>query len=88
MQKTTTSTKAQRLLTALQSGERLTSSQISKRFSIGNPSAEVSRIRQMGFAVYANRRTAGNNVAVTEYRLGNPSRALIAAGYRALALGV
>lgn len=88
MQRTTTSTKAQRLLTALQSGERLTSSQISKRFSIGNPSAEVSRIRQMGFAVYANRRTAGNNVAVTEYRLGNPSRALIAAGYRALALGV
>jgi len=88
MQRTTTSTKAQRLLTALQSGERLTSSQISKRFSIGNPSAEVSRIRQMGFAVYANRRTAGNNVSVTEYRLGNPSRALIAAGYRALALGV
>ena len=89
MQKTTkTTTKAQRLLTALQSGERLTPSQIAKRFSIGNPSAEVSRIRQMGFAVYANKRVAGNNVEVTEYRLGNPSRELIAAGYRAMALGL
>lgn len=90
MQKTTTTqtTKAQRLLTALQNGERLTPSQIAKRFSIGNPSAEVSRIRQMGFAVYANKRVAGNNVEVTEYRLGNPSRELIAAGYRALALGL
>lgn len=90
MQKTTTqtTTKAQRLLTALQKGERLTPSQIAKRFSIGNPSAEVSRIRQMGFAVYANKRVAGNNVEVTEYRLGNPSRELIAAGYRALALGL
>lgn len=85
---TTTTTKAQRLLTALQSGQRLTASQITKRFSIGNPSAEVSRIRQMGFAVYANQRTAANNVRVTEYRLGTPSRELVAAGYRAMALGL
>ena len=85
---TITTTKAKRLLTALQTGQRMTSSQISKRFSIGNPSAEVSRIRQMGFAVYANKRVAGNNVEITEDRLGNPSRELVAAGYRALAMGV
>ena len=85
---TITTTKAKRLLTALQTGQRMTSRQISKRFSIGNPSAEVSRIRQMGFAVYANKRVAGNNVEITEYRLGNPSRELVAAGYRALAMGV
>ena len=88
MATTITKTKAQRLLTALQAGERMTPSQIQKRFSIGNPSAEVSRIRQMGYAVYANKRVAGNNVEVTEYRLGNPSRELVAAGYRALAMGV
>lgn len=80
--------KTQKLLNALQNGEAMTASQISKRFSIGNPSAEVSRIRQAGFAVYANQRRAGNNVRVTEYRLGTPSRALIAAGYRAMALGL
>ena len=88
MATTITQTKAQRLLTALQAGERMTPSQIQKRFSIGNPSAEVSRIRQMGYAVYANKRVAGNGVAVTEYRHGKPSRKLIAAGYKALAAGL
>ena len=80
--------KTQKLLNALQNGEAMTASQIAKRFSIGNPSAEVSRIRHAGFAVYANQRRAGNGVRVTEYRLGKPSRALIAAGYRAMALGL
>ena len=80
--------KTQKLLNALQNGEAMTASQIAKRFSIGNPSAEVSRIRHAGFAVYANQRKAGNGVRVTEYRLGKPSRALIAAGYRAMALGL
>jgi hypothetical protein len=48
----------------------------------------VSRIRQNGFAVYADQRVAGNGVRVTEYRLGTPSRKLIAAGYRAMQLGL
>jgi len=83
-----TKTKTHKLLTALQAGEVMTASQIAKRFSIGNPSAEVSRIRNAGFVVYANKRTAGNGVVVTEYRTGKASRALIAAGYRALAKGL
>jgi hypothetical protein len=72
----------------LQNGDRVTASQASKRFGIKNVSAEVSRIRQSGFAVYANTRVAGNNVKVTEYRLGTPSRKIVAAGYRAMALGL
>lgn len=80
--------KTQKLLTALQTGQAMTASQIAKRFSIGNPSAEVSRIRHAGYAVYANKRKAGNHVVVTEYRLGKPSRAIVAAGYRAMALGL
>lgn len=81
-------TKTFKLLTALQAGERVSASQASKRFGIQNISAEVSRIRQAGYAVYANRRTAGNHVEVTEYRIGAPSRKLIAAGYKAMALGL
>jgi hypothetical protein len=77
-----------KLMTALQNGEVMTASQIAKRFSIGNPRAEVSRIRHAGVVVYANQRRAGNGVVVTEYRTGKASRALIAAGYRALALGL
>jgi hypothetical protein len=83
-----TKTKTHKLLSALQSGEALTESQIEKRFSIGNARAEVSRIRHAGFAVYTNKRKAGNHMVVTEYRLGKPSRKIIAAGYKAIQLGL
>jgi len=69
-------------------GEKLTASEAKKRFGIGNLSAEATRLRQAGFAIYANKRVAGNGVTVTEYRHGKPSRALIAAGYKAMALGL
>jgi hypothetical protein len=55
---------------------------------VKNLSAEITRIRQNGFAVYTNSRKAGNGVQVTEYVIGKPSRKLVAAGYRALALGL
>jgi hypothetical protein len=83
-----TETKTYKLFSALHSGETVTASQAAKRFGIKNISAEVSRIRQSGFAVYANSRKAGNGVTVTEYAIGKPSRKLIAAGYRAMALGL
>ena len=38
--------------------------------------------------MYADNRVAGNHVRVTEYRLGTPSRKIVAAGYRAMALGL
>jgi len=81
-------TKTYKLFNALHSGETVTASQAAKRFGIKNISAEVSRIRQAGFAVYANTRVAGNGVKVTEYAIGKPSRKIVAAGYKALAMGL
>lgn len=81
-------TKTGKLFTALQAGEKVTASQAEKRFGIKNISAEASRIRQAGYAVYANSRKAGNNVNVTEYELGKPSRRIVALGYKAEALGI
>ena len=69
-------------------GESLTASQIQKRFAIKNPRATVSEIRYAGFPIYANTRKAGNGVRVTEYRHGKASRALVAAGYKAIAMGI
>jgi hypothetical protein len=80
-------TKTFRVFSALQNGEALTESK-ARKMGIGNLSAEVSRIREHGFAVYANSRTAGNGVKVTEYVLGRPSRRLVAAGYKAIAAGL
>ncbi len=81
-------TKTFKLFNAMLNGEAVTPAQAEKRFGIKNISAEVSRIRQNGYAVYANKRTAGNNVEVTEYVIGKPSRKLVAAGYKAMALGL
>jgi hypothetical protein len=81
-------TKTGKIFSALQAGEKLTASQASKRFGVKNLSAEASRIRQAGYAVYANSRLAGNGVTVTEYELGMPSRQIVALGYKAKSLGI
>ena len=81
-------TKTYKVFSALQAGETLTPAQAQHRFGVKNLSAEVSRVRQAGFCVYANQRIAGNGVKVTEYQIGKPSRKLIAAGYKAMALGL
>jgi hypothetical protein len=76
-----------KVFSVLQEGRTLTASQ-AKKMGVGNLSAEVSRIRQHGFAIYANSRKAGNGVNVTEYVLGKPSRKIVAAGYKAIAAGL
>ena len=81
-------TKTYKLFNALYNGEAVSASQAEKRFGIKNMSAEVSRIRQSGYAVYGNQRVAGNGVKVTEYVIGKPSRAIVAAGYKAMSLGL
>ena len=81
-----TETKTQRLVEALKNGEELTAKQIAARFGIANPTATVSDLRlRHGYAVYANRKTDTKGRVSTKYRIGNPSRAVVAAGYRALA---
>ena len=80
-------TKTYRVLQALQSGQSLSESK-ARKMGVGNLRAEVSRIRNHGFCVYANTRKAGNGVSVTEYQIGKPSRRLIAAGYKAIAAGL
>ena len=83
-----TETKTHKLFTALINGEKLTPAQIQKRFNIKNVSAEVSRVRQSGYAVYANQHYSNNGKTVTRYELGLPSRTIVAAGYRALSMGL
>ena len=81
-------TKTFKLFNALYQGQKVTASEASKRFGIKNIAAEASRIRQNGYAVYANTRTAGNGVTVTEYEMGKPSREIVALGYKAKSLGI
>ena len=81
-------TKTYKLFHALYNGEKVTGAQALKRFGIKNIAAEASRIRQSGYAIYSKTRTAGNGTVVTEYEMGNPSREIVALGYKAKALGI
>ena len=81
-----TVTKQARLLEAFRNGEELTAKQIAARFGIANPTATVSDLRFAGFSVYANQHTDTKGRVSTKYRLGTPSRAVVAAGYRALSM--
>ena len=81
-------TKTFKLQKAMMDGEVFTASEARKRFGIKNISAEVSRIRQNGYAVYSKTRKAGNGVQVREYQLGEASRELVALAYKAKALGI
>ena len=81
--KTVVASQADRVLAALQAGEELTAKQIRARFSAKNPHDVVRQVRRQGYAVYANTRTNSKGDTKTFYRLGTPSRAMVAAAYAA-----
>jgi len=81
-------TKTFKLFNALLKGDVISQAEATKRFGIKNIRAEATRIRQHGYAVYSNRRVAGNHVEVTEYAIGKPSRKIVAAGYKAIQMGL
>tara|TARA_R110002074_G_scaffold123683_1_gene259494 strand:- start:111196 stop:111477 length:282 start_codon:yes stop_codon:yes gene_type:complete len=83
----TVTTKSSQVLSAFMAGEELSAGQLKQRFQVGNPTATVSALRMKGYAIYLNQGTKDSRgrLGVSKYRLGSPSRAVIAAGYQALA---
>jgi hypothetical protein len=81
--------KSFRLFQALTAGEQLTEAQIAARFGLKNPTAAISSLRMNhGVAVYANERFDTKGRRTVKYRVGAPSRKIVAAGYRAMSLGI
>jgi hypothetical protein len=68
-----------RVLNFLQSGKTLTESNATKS-GIGNVREIVRQLRSEGNAIYTN---TGSN-GTTTYRLGTPSKRMVAAAYNAL----
>lgn len=82
-------TQVEKVFTALvERGEQLTAAQIKSRYGVSNPHDAVYQIRRMGYAIYLNEHKDTSGRVTQKYRAGRPSRALIAAGYRALAAGL
>lgn len=72
-------TKTAKLLTAFEKGDALTAKQIKARFGLANPSEAVRSLREDGYAIYANETKMSDGKVATKYRLGKPSRRMVAA---------
>ena len=77
-------TETGRVLTAFQNGEELTAKQIAARFSVANPGRVVHYLRENGYPIYGNTRTNSKGETKVKYRLGTPTREMVAAGFKAL----
>lgn len=62
----------------------LTSRKMRTKFGVANPSALINQLRNDGYAIYLNSRTLSNGEKVSFYRLGTPTKRMVAAGIRAV----
>lgn len=82
-------TQKSKLRQAFFGGAELTSKQIRSQFKIASPTKVVSRLRlEDGLSIYANKHVDTKGRETIKFRLGTPSRKVIAAGYRAMAMGL
>jgi hypothetical protein len=77
--------KQSKVLSALTSGEALTAKQIEARFGVGNARSTVSALRMKGYAIFLNNHKDTKGRQTQKYRIGSAPRAVVAAGYKALA---
>ncbi len=83
---TTTTSKTAKVIAALENGTELTAKQIESRYSVKNARALISSIRMQGYSVYLNKRVSSfDGNTYSKYRMGSPTRAVVAAGNAALA---
>tara|TARA_B110000503_G_scaffold309_1_gene431 strand:+ start:635 stop:892 length:258 start_codon:yes stop_codon:yes gene_type:complete len=73
-----------KLGTFLQStGNSLTGKQITSQFGLKNPREAIRQLRQDGVCIYANEATLAKGGKTTTYRVGRPTKAMVAAAYAA-----
>lgn len=81
-------TKLAKLENYLNAGNEVTAKQITSMFGLQNPTAAIHALRTNGVCVYANKTTLSTGVEATKYRVGRPTRAMIAALARSGAFAV
>ena len=74
-----------KILDSLQDGNEVSGAQFAARYRTDTSSvaARVSELRREGYAIYNNRKSDSQGRVTYKYRLGTPSRAVVAAGYAA-----
>ena len=82
---TTTTTQTDRVAAALESGAELTAKQISSRCGVKNVRAVISMLMAEGYSIYLTKRISSyDGKAYMKYRIGTPTRSVVAAGHAAL----
>ncbi len=74
-------TKTAKLQKHLSTGATLTAKQISAQFGIKNPHEAVRTLRESGVCVYGNPAVLSDGTKTTKYRIGRPTKAMVAAAY-------
>lgn len=62
----------------------LTVAKMQSVFGVANPTATINDLRNDGHAIYLNTRTNSNGDKVSFYRLGSPTKRMVAAGIAAI----
>jgi hypothetical protein len=62
----------------------LTANKMQSVFGVANPSATINELRNDGHAIYFNSRINSNGEKVSFYRLGTPTKRIVAAGIAAI----
>ena len=75
-------TKKQKVLNLLSNGRAVTWSTLRNKFDLTSPRAMVDQLRTEGHMVYINQTSNG-----TSYRLGTPTKAILAAGVQKVLKG-
>ncbi len=63
----------------LASGNTATPKQIQRMFGLQNPTAAIHNLRSAGVCIYANKATLSDGTTTTKYRVGQPTKAMVAA---------
>jgi hypothetical protein len=74
--------KQAKLLSAFQDGKQFTAKQISASFGLKDPHSAIRNLREAGHAIYGNGVTLWDGTDSTKYRLGTPSRRMVALAAR------
>ena len=75
----TKTSKTQKVLNLLTKGEAISWKTLRNKFDLISPRAMVDKLRERGHMIYVNRSVNG-----TSYRIGTPTKAIIAAGIKKL----
>ncbi len=71
--------KTQKVLNLLQSGKDVAWKTLRQKFDLRSPTSMIGKLRNQGIMIYTNKSKSG-----VSFRIGTPSKAVIAAGQRAL----